>query len=57
MSMRQKGEKRVKDSMEREKVFERLKETHTGETICLSDEQAMTLVDLIDELEKGEIEE
>ena len=36
----------------RKRVLDGLKMTHQGETICLSHEQAKTLVDWIDELER-----
>ena len=44
-------------TVQQKAVFDRIKETNEGETICLSYEQAKTLVDWIDELEKGEIKE
>lgn len=40
--------------LDRHRTLKRLKDTNTGETICLSYQQIKTLVEWIEELEKGE---
>lgn len=44
---------RRKMTVQQKAVFDRLKATNKGETICLSDKQASTVVEWIEELRKG----